>query len=186
MKKSIILLLQMFALLVLSPAACADSKTPACSPSTTFLFPSSLVYIEEEAFAGTAARAAVFSDGMLAIDVRAFWGATSLKDVYIPISTVFIADSAFSLRDGFTIHGVEGSYARFWAENHQTRFAADNIWTSGSVTRRFVLIQRPVYQDVQKLVYDKKLIGEEASKNKGKSMRPQDRPELNPIDYRFP
>ena len=53
---------------------------------------------------------------------RAFADCGNLRDIYIPESTVKIAEDAFEGVSGLTIHGKEGSYAEFYAEKHHYAF----------------------------------------------------------------
>lgn len=187
MKKALVLMLMALAFMALFPLSGAVAENEEQSREGIFRFPSALTEIGEEAFEDTAASVIVFSDRLERIGDRAFSGMESLTDVYIPPSVEAIADAAFSPSPALLIHGAGGSYAQKWAKEHRIAFVVDNIWkhildhdgTSGGRAATGEVRYRTV--NPQKSV---RRIPE--SVNDRESMRPQDRPELNPIDYRFP
>lgn len=187
MSKRIIILLTMLLAILLCSLPTTYAGEAEINSQATYIFPLSLQKIEEDAFSGTAAETVIFPDGLLRIGENTFSGAWNLTDVYIPESTEYIADSAFSITQGLTIHGIDGSYAREWAERHQIPFVADDIWSAlpksgSSLNEQGFSGKRQVAA-----VNPKKVIAvHERSKDEKESKRPQDRPELNPIDYRFP
>lgn len=156
------------------------------SADSTFFFPSSLRMIEEDAFSGTAAETLILPEGFLLVLDNAFAGTDSLSNAYIPWTTVYIADNAFSGDSGLVIHGIEGSYAHNWAKKHDISFAAEDIWrltfhndkTTDARQAGLTVRRRTVVPDISTIV--------PRAEYTYASMRPQDRPELNPIDYRFP
>jgi len=150
-------------------------------------FPNSLRYIGEEAFQGTAFRTLVLQDGFLQAGERAFSEMSQLRDAYIPGSVEYIAGSAF-MRSGLeTIYGLYDTYAEKWAEEHQVAFALTDKLTTMPVGSWYSIVAIvglhgllcPCLDDNSQKIkrYLNRIII---------SMRPQDRPELNPIDYRFP
>ena len=187
MKKSIVLLLLVQLLLVLSPLYVVRQETTKEHKDYTFTFPSSLETIESEAFAGTEAQTATFQKRLQNIGKKAFHSAVNLKDVYLPDSVVIIADSAFPKNKGLTIHGVEGSFAQQWAEENGFEFVEDDIWADTQVSE---VIHVETLLSLFWIVcsVDEKAIIKFFTRIKWftKSMRPQDRPELYPINYRFP
>ena len=121
------------------------------------------------------------------IGEKAFDKAWRLTDVYIPGTTHFIADSAFHISTDLTIHGIDGSYAEDWAYSHEIPFVVDNVWNvivqSGRThNTRTDPIKRYIATLVLIILYEFFRL----SFYEVRSRRPQDRPELNPIDYRFP
>ena len=153
----------------------------------TAVFPSSLQYVGEEAFIGTAFRSHFFTDGLLRIDGRAFENAKRLEDVWLPGSIEHVADSAFSDSCIARIYGLEGSYAQKWAEQHHVKFQPVDIWLAAPSKPHIVpLLLFPLlgmfypWTDSERKRIKNYLMFFIVS------MRPQDRPELNPIDYRFP
>lgn len=157
------------------------------SPQDTFVLPLSLREIEEDAFSGTAAETVILPKGFLKIDQNAFEGAWRLTDVYIPDTTECIADSAFSATSNLTVHGMDGSYAKDWAYRHEIPFVVDNVWyvipESGRLhTVRTYPTSRHIATVVLIILFE--LFG--LSYYEVRSRRPQDRPELYPINYRFP
>jgi len=154
---------------------------------TSFMLPSSLLIIEDEAFEGVAAQTVIFPKGLLSIGKGAFGNDYSLKDVYIPDSTEYIDDSAFSINSNLTIHGIDGSYTKDWAYKHEIPFVIDDVWTvfapsGGSSNTLHHPVNRPIATIVLVILF------ELFSLNyfEIRSRRPQDCPELHPINYRFP
>jgi len=156
-------------------------------PVVVSVFPSSLLYIENEAFEGTAFQAVFLPDGFLRIGDRAFQDTPSLHRVYIPQTTEFIGVDSFPQNELFEIHGVEGSYADDWAKQQHIFFIPDY-----SVALRVLGRQQQTAQSNSALNSGQISDSETEARfkgqceNKDRSMRPQDRPELNPIDYKFP
>ena len=153
----------------------------------TAKFPSALLSVGEEAFEGTSFRTLVFEDGLLSIHDRAFSNMKQLKLACFPDSVEYIADSAF-FRSGLkVIRGRYDSYAQRWAERQQMRFEAEDRWhIAATDMQRFAGIlavllgffSLPMGEDTKRIKRYLSLLEI--------SMRPQDRPELYPIDYRFP
>ena len=119
---AMLLIIRLFSL----PSAFADGVES--KQQSTFVLPLSLQEIEEGAFSGTAVQNVIFPDGFIYVGEDAFSGAEKLVDVYIPKSTKYIADSAFSITPKLVIHGVKGSYAEDWAKEHNVPFEKANIW----------------------------------------------------------
>ena len=185
-KKSVLIFAALIVFLILPPYfAIAESLTK--DNSRTFILPSSLMVIEDEAFEETAVQQVILPEGLVSIGERAFENDAYLTDVYIPGTTEYIADSAFSMTANLTIHGIDGSYAMEWARRNEVPFVVDDIWNglalkgkthhpqhdpiSGFITIVVLLI---AFWFIRSCDYERR------------SRRPQDRPELNPIDYRFP
>ena len=157
-------------------------------PQSTYILPSSLQEIEEGAFSNTAAEKVVFPDGLVYIGENAFSGVKKLADVYIPETTKYIAESAFSPTTNLMIHGIKGSYAEEWAKKHRVPFVEENIWklifdNSKTVSVHELGIDFLYYRTVNP---DRIIKIVPRAEDEDESKRPQDRPELNPIDYRFP
>lgn len=182
-KLSIILLI----VVLMIPLWYASAESTTDSSDHTFVFPASLEVIEEDALSGTAAETVIFPEGLLQVGDQAFEGMPGLRDVYIPETTNYIADSAFSITADLTIHGVEDSYAEEWAEKHQIPFLIDDIWQvafmyAASQTIQFNLVIR-FFETIMLIIF---IALYRRSKYFERSKRPQDRAELNPIDYCFP
>ena len=187
MRSNKAIVVMLFALIALFSLGIALAETPDDAARATYVLPSSLTMVEDEAFAGTAVKTVVFPDGLLSIGERAFEGVNSLADVYIPPSTKHIADSAFPVNDELAIHGVRGSYAQRWAKKHKVHFVEDDIWKNLLDNGKPVEVYRTIDILLGSAVDSDKL--DHAipwAKDDVLSRRPQDRPELNPIDYRFP
>ncbi len=92
------------------------------APTPDFILPSGLKTIEQEAFEGAAFTYAVISNQVSTIGSRAFADCTRLSHIYIPESTVSIATDAFFGVNNLIIHGVDGSYAEFFATKYGFEF----------------------------------------------------------------
>lgn len=151
----------------------------------TGYFPGGLLLVEDEAFEGTSFRTLIFSDGFLRVGDRAFSNMGMLKNAWFPESTAFIADSAFSQSALLIIYGVDGSYAQSWAREHRIEFERTDYWyTSPSGTEICLWLMFPLFGVLLPDSDNKRI--RRYLRSLVISMRPQDRPELNPIDYRFP
>lgn len=181
MKKSLYVLvtLLLITFFLFSAAYAEETYEPDTSG---FHFPSGLQVVEDEAFSGTAAEEIVFPDGFIYLGENAFEGNSELTDVYIPPSTQYIADTAFPMNSALIIHGVEDSYAQEWAEENNVPFVVENIWKPILKT---VSIQKIGIAFLFQIVIPKKII-KIGSRAEDESIRPQDRPEMYPIDYSFP
>lgn len=174
--------------LILSPFGTVIAEdTSFNSSNKTFVLPSSIIVIEDEAFEGTAVKVVVLPDGLLSIGARAFENARFLTDVYIPDTTEYIADSAFSITSSLTIHGIDGSYAKDWAHRHEIPFVIDDIWTVFVLRGNSHNTQtNPINRIIATIVLIIIFSFFRSCYYEIRSRRPQDRPELYPIEYRFP
>lgn len=150
--------------------------------SNTASFPTSLLRVEEAAFDGTSFTELVFKKGLLLVGERAFSNMEHLKYVWFPSSTEYISESAFYWSSLEKIYGPDGTYAQKWAKEHHVEYERIDYWpTAPSGVFISIGMMFPVFgllcPDSGKKRCHKRIII---------SMRPQDRPELNPIDYRFP
>ena len=87
-----------------------------------FILPASLTTIEEEAFAGGVFRYVQLPENTRAIRTKAFADCERLKHIYIPEATNTIAADAFDGVEDLTIHGIDGSYAEYYAGEHGYAF----------------------------------------------------------------
>ena len=185
--KRILAIMLMLSLIAFFPAGVADAAGTAARQAPVSVFPNSLLYIEDEAFEGTAFQAVFLPDGFLGIGDRAFRDAPSLYMVFIPQTTTSIGTDSFPQNRFFVLHGVKGSYASDWAKQQHLPFIPD-YWVAWLLLYR--LIQTVLSADATNTIQITAL--EAGARSKGhsghadRSMRPQDRPELNPIDYKFP
>ena len=186
--KRILLLLIIVCFCAVFPLSDADADGFRGTEESTFILPSSLEKIEDEAFENTAVKTIIFQNGLCSIGDYAFIGARNLTDVYVPATAKYIGKNSFPSNERLTLHGVMGSYAAKWAKEHEVPFMTSDIWILlndseiGSNTCR-ILIASYFYHAVN-LEKSENMHGKDI--DEGKSMRPQERPELNPIDYRFP
>ena len=177
----------MLSLIAFISAGAADAAGTAAWPSSVSVFPNSLLYIEDEAFEGTAFQAVFLPDGFLGIGDRVFRDTPSLYMVFVPQTTTSIGADSFPRNRFFVLHGVKGSYASGWAKQQHLPFIPD-YWVAWLLLYRF--IQTVCSDDATNTIQITAL--ETGARSKGqsghedRSMRPQDRPELNPIDYKFP
>lgn len=187
MRKGVIMFLVVLitAIIPLLPSVRADG----CSQvdCATFVYPAMLQTIEEDAFNGTAVEIIVFPDGLIYIGEGAFRNTQRLTEVYIPRTTAFIAESAFSGSVTYTIYGIDGSYAQKWAKKHKVPFVIRDIWSGVPDSGRIHYSENvPIRHPVMVANPEKIIVVHGRGEDEGRSKRPQERPELNPIDYRFP
>lgn len=182
----IVMLIIVFIMIYIIPPM---SSASLCSSSfnkskNVAILPTRLNRVEDEAFSGTALSAIIFKSGFQNIGACAFQNSVNLKDVYIPFSVRFIGAHAFP--SNVNIYGIVGSYAQKWANKNGHRFIEKDIWSC--VTKTIVELR-------QILLYILLVpaVSDEMIRNRRWficryiiSMRPQDRTELFPIDYRFP
>ena len=185
--KRISLLLAFFIVISLCFSTAGLSWKPIENDTAySFVFPDSLELIEDEAFESTAPKAVILSDSVVKIGQRAFAYSLDLKTVTIPESVIYIGEQAFEGIPELVVRGSENSYAAQWAFEHEICFipldsAAAWVETlikllAGSV---FTLLPVCIWPEETSLRRRKTL-------DVWRSMRPQDRPELYPINYKFP
>lgn len=147
------------------PTSAVEALEQYKIPKGVFALPKSLQYIGEEAFD----------------DVP------GLTDVYIPARVVFIAESAFQYHPRLIIHGEENSYVQSWSEKHGYTFAADYSQIVFLLGYKISTLQADsIASGWIVILINKKNKLLSRIRKCFRSLRPQDRPELNPIDYRFP
>lgn len=184
-KKKLILSVVLFAILLISFGP-VHADELEISIQATFTLPLSLQVIEEDAFSDTAAEAIILPEGFQEIGDKVFAEMPKLTDVYIPETIEYISDSAFSSTDKLTIHGIADSYATEWASRHDIPFLVDDVWN-------VIILNAPSYSKINLICryFDIiMLIALIALCRRGKyferNKRPQELPELNPIEYCFP
>ncbi len=148
-------------------------------------FPTSLKQIGDEAFAGTSINSINFNKGLNYIGNSAFRNVNGLHNVILPECLQYIGNQAFPQIT--VIHGVEGSYAESWAKKNGYQFVVDVVSSDKVVNPEIhaelflVLMGFVIPVDDERMCVLSRRIREVV-----KSMRPQDRAELYPINYRFP
>ena len=185
-QRAVLLLSLVMLMLMLLPGMSRGAPERTEPEPTAMSFPLALRTIDDYAFYGTSLETAVFGERLAFIGEKAFLNIESLTDVYIPPSTGFIGRQAFP--DGIVIHGVDGSYAQKWAAKNGIAFTVEDIWPARAASEviylRVILAllcsvlppgSNPLLQKNRRRV-----------EVFVKSMRPQDRTELYPINYRFP
>lgn len=153
------------------------------SPERITIFPRSLQIIENDAFAGTSLEKIKFEDSVIFIGDRAFQNVFTLQAVYIPENTAYIGPGAFS--EATLICGKSGSYAQQWAEENGYSFKSDSAWSNVSATLLFSLIftLANLFIPGTDKQHEYRFMRVKAHL---RNMRPQERCELYPINYRFP
>ncbi len=83
------------------------------------VLPSSLTEIQSEAFMNIAASVISIPGNVTTIGERAFYGSSSLRQVFIPASVTSIGEDAFAeCSSDLVVFGVTGSYAESWAADN--------------------------------------------------------------------
>ena len=184
MKKIITLLV--FTSFISTFFASANAEFDARS-DRIFVFPYELKEIEEEAFEGTAVKTIILREHVVCIEKKAFSDTSFLTDVYIPATTKHIGEHAFSENNTLIIHGVRGSFTEKWAIDREIPFANDyaTIFFDNDLKKtRSNNLPRDKHNQPSYLLPTE--IISKKTDYRERSMRPQDRTELYPIDYRFP
>ena len=188
MRQKILLMLAVVFFTLSVPFGPKTCKALEVSEKPTASFPASLRTLQEEAFFGTSIEVALFQEGFSYIGKNAFGNTTSLRDVYIPQSIEYISADAFS--GSILIHTADKSYAQKWAEEHAVECVLDyegnpkDVWKRIQVDQILVLLC--IVACVDMLAVRSSIRVRRRTEVFVKSMRPQDRPELYPIQYRFP
>ena len=173
--------------LILFPALLFSMENIRQKDEGSFIFPAALEEVGEEAFAGTAVKTLIFPKGLRYIGNDAFEDTEALTDAYIPETAEAIEDDAFPENEGLTIHGIGGSKAEKWAREHRVSFVSADIWTLRVIREKPFDVKRIALKQAIRISNPLKSIKlNERTKDEGSSMRPQERAELNRIDYRFP
>lgn len=186
MKKYICILLAML-FAAFSPCGAASASCADRAPQVGFTFPASLKIICDGAFEDTAAEFIILPEGVRYIGDTAFRNNLNLTDAYIPITVEYIGEFVFTDTLKLTIHGNENSYAHTWAKEHEIVFEKEIGLTPVIVGRRLAIARFAL------IVYYLQIISilitthiGNYTTNRIRGMRPKERPELNPIDYKFP
>lgn len=189
MKKKILAVLITIVFACFSPFSyiTASADYSQKKSNAVFVLPSSIREVRDEAFEATAVEAVIFGEGLLRIEDNIFRKAENLKHVFIPASTEYIGLWEMYDNSHITFYGVQGSYAEKWAKAEQALFIPVNILNIQSVLGRFAGIHRKPLNDGIRDIYSDNI--SQLHPRTGVddiSKRPQERPELNPIDYKFP
>lgn len=184
MKKTLRALFFIFIMLIFCDNRYAKAFEP--TQEDTLILPTALTKIDEEAFAGTNAEIVIFPYGFMSIGNKAFEGALGLTDIYIPPTTEYIAETAFSSNTKLIIHGVEGSLAGRYAKSHRIPFVADDIWNPSYINGNIMITAGKVVEFLHGFADVRILKHYSGFAYNYISRRPQDRSELNALDYWFP
>ena len=176
-----------FVLIILIPSSLLFLRDEDSASEIPFILPGLLETIEDEAFEGIAAESIFFPNSLLSIGERAFANDRYLKTVTIPESVEYIGEHAFDGSRDLTVCSSANSYAADWAHEHDIMFVAseNDLYFSKELgkarTAELCILLPLICCDPDIILRLRKW-----AKKAGRSMCPQDRPELNPIDYRFP
>lgn len=189
MKRMILIFILCFCVSMLAgPAYVAAEMTEQSTGPPEFYharLPASLVQIGDSAFEATAMESVYLPNMTTVIGSRAFAANRALRAVYIPETVLQIGEQAFE-GDQLTIYGEEDSYAAAWARSHNVPFLQEQSslsWTH--IIRK--LLRENVFLLVSLGCLSPAVFPQlKKAGKRERSMRPQDRPELYPIDYRFP
>lgn len=152
-----------------------------------FVLPAALILIEESAFDNTAADSVVLPDSLIAIGDLAFARNGYLREILIPESVRYIGENAFEEVTALTIRGAVNSYAASWACEHSIAFVPVNTVSASIKTlKKTMEAANYVLLSISCLCMDINLRRRRRLEYIEISMRPQDRIELYPINYRFP
>lgn len=165
----------------------SDTMLSDIETSSAFILPTSLKEIGKSAFEGTTVEKVILPDSTTIIRERAFAENSSLKMIRISELVEYIGDSSFDGSINVTIVVMAGSYAANWARTHNVAFTLENnafTWLTKLIKllhESFLIAFSPLC-----LCPCAKMLRQRKEMKYVKSMRPQDRPELYPVDYRFP
>ena len=185
MKKLALVLALLFSISIMFSSAPLFTDTEEDS-SLVFVLPSALIAIESEAFEETAAELVILPNSLTTIGERAFANNRVLKSICIPESVVSIGEHAFDGIEDLVVRGTEGSYAAQWAEEHNIAFVqTETIYVLVEKLKK--LLKGCFYVSLSFSICPAAVFRRRRKADViVRSMRPQDRPELYPIDYRFP
>lgn len=188
MRKNAAVLLLAFFFLTLIPPGLASAQEDNTAPVAVYHLPAAIKVIEDEAFAKTGVKAVVFRAGIAHVGEKVFSGARFLTDIFFPASMKRLDDSFFPRNPGLTIHSLKNSNVADRVREQQIPFVQPNaeILTPISANAIYSESRIPNNWRIRLLASEKQVNLHERGADEGKSLRPQDRPELNPIDYRFP
>lgn len=187
-RKNVAVLLLAVIVLTFIPLGLASAKEENTVPVAVYHFPASLKEIGDEAFAQTGVKTVVFREGLAHVGKKVFADTRFLTDIFIPASMRSLEDSSFPKDMGLTIHRLKKSYVADWVRDRQVPFAQPNTENSTLNSKNTLYNEERAFinRHVRLIVSDNQIKLHERDADEGKSMRPQERPELNPIDYRFP
>ena len=187
MKRNAVLSLLLALLFVISPFSVAWAEDADGMKDARFIMPASLEVIEDGAFESTAAKTVVLQEGVLRLGDGAFDHAPYLTDIYIPSTVEYIGNPGAGENRALTVHGESGSYAEEWAREHQLVFVPTIVLSLSDQNKKTLNTRGIAVSRFAAAAILKRNDGiNEQTADDEKSMRPQDRAELNPIDYRFP
>lgn len=160
------------------------SNTIHVDGMTVFSLPKSIKEIGEDAFMNTAVETVIIPDSTERIEDRAFADIITLVNIIIPKTVKYIGDRALEGSINVTIQTEENSYAAVWAQvHHVTCKYLEN--TFAKIVKQ--LMKTAIWVSCLSYVSPNQQFGQRKGKEYWeRSLRPQDRPELYPINYRFP
>lgn len=187
MKKLVLVVAMLACFLGMDSIEYTESFIPAAEPKATFKLPASLLEIEEEAFMYTAEEEVILPSSISFIGDRAFAYNENLRIVHVPESVSYIGDHTFIGSDQLTIEGKINTYAFDWAQRHDVHFV-QNPSGSAWVDHLRKLYSGSLILSISLCFMNPKVQLRQRKKTeyRERSERQQDRPELYPIEYKFP
>ncbi|MBQ6927333.1 MAG: leucine-rich repeat domain-containing protein [Oscillospiraceae bacterium] len=165
----------------------AETRGPRAGAACVYdvRLPNSLVRIGDSAFEDTAVESVYLPAMTTVIGSRAFAANSALRAVFIPEAVLYIGERAFE-GDQLTIYGAKDSYAAAWAQSHNVAFVQEQTTLSWIDLIRKLLRENAFVLVSLGCLSPAVFPQLKRTGRRERSMRPQDRPELYPIDYRFP
>jgi hypothetical protein len=152
-----------------------------------FRLPASLREIGESAFENTAVEMVILSESTESIGDGAFAHNNALRAVFVPDSVTYIGSQAFEGSAKLTIHGSADSYALQWAMENNVPFVMESSIPTWIKKIGKLFMGNMYYSLCFSCIWPGAVLRmRRRMEHVARSMRPQDRPELYPIDYRFP
>ena len=153
---------------------------------SVFILSSSLREIGKEAFADTSVEIVIIPPTKITIGERAFADNQKLRIISIPKFVAFIDDTAFENVPALTINTPKNSYAATWAQRHDIAVTSEPILLSKEKNRGEVSKSEVIFLLCFISVLAAQGLWRKRNTIRVICMRPQDRIELYPINYKFP
>lgn len=187
MRKLSIILAILLALSIISLPFFDREENEGLYDSFRFVLPASLIAIEDQAFEGTVMKDAFLPATLTTIGERAFAGNLQLRRIIIPKSVSYIGDHAVEPVSGLTVYGEAGSFAAKWTREHNYTFVRlDGGLAWINIIKKLIEIIRYSILPLSFTAKEVSMWRRRWAIHPLRSMRPQDRIELYPINYRFP
>lgn len=158
------------------------------------VLPNALSVVEEEAFAGTALQSVLLPGMVVRIEERAFADNHPLEYLFVPGGIEYLPSNVLENTPNTYIVAESGSYAEQWAKINGYRIICQEVLLSNDVSETHGNLRNGKPQMILFVLQAFALMIGLLNRKKphfrcvyeGNSMRPQERIELHPIQYRFP